>query len=158
MKKFRFFFMFSVAAAVFAFASGVNHSLETKKYVGAKVCGECHKKEYALWTAGPHAKAYDRLNADQKNDLTCLWCHATDARENFRSFKMAGVQCEACHGSGAQYSSGSMAENFAETHKSGLKKIDETVCIDCHTRDRAPSILSFNYTKKLELIKHWKTK
>lgn len=129
-------------------------AVEPKKYMGADACSECHQKEYDSWAKSKHAKAFDLLRDDKKSDLTCLWCHATDAKDNYKAFRLRGVQCEACHGRGAQYAYGTFMENFSEIHKKGLRKQDEAVCRDCHTPDRIPGIGAFNYKEKLEKIKH----
>ena len=52
-------------------------SAQTYKYIGAAKCKMCHNKpdkgeQYNTWQAGPHAKAMDCLEGDQKNDATCF--------------------------------------------------------------------------------------
>jgi hypothetical protein len=131
-------------------------STETRKYMGAKGCGECHKNEYEKWAKSAHAKSIEALKGTQRQDLTCLYCHATDAKDNFKSYKLENVQCEACHGSGAQYAYSTMAENFIDLHKKNLKTPDETVCMNCHTRGRTPIAGPFSYSEKIEIIRHWK--
>ena len=133
-------------------------AIETKQYQGASACGDCHKKQYELWLKTAHAKAFDVLPEPKKSDLTCLWCHSTDGRDNFKSFKLKGVQCEACHGAGISYSYGVASEGFVEAHKKRLRKQDDTVCIDCHSKDRTPSVGIFNYSEKIQKIKHWEKK
>jgi hypothetical protein len=58
-------------------------------YVGARKCGECHKKAFAKWSTTGHAKAYasltkgrenldtDQTWVDRTHDPECLSCHVT---------------------------------------------------------------------------------
>ncbi len=138
--------------------SVINHktqALQVKNYLGADKCGQCHKKEYEIWQKGPHASAFDTLPFKQRENISCLWCHSTDARDNFKSYKLKGVQCEACHGLGTESIFGTMASGFSQDHKKKLREQNESVCIDCHSDDRTPSLKPFNYSQKLESIKHW---
>ena len=134
----------------------INVSARGTRFLGAERCGQCHKEEYKIWKEGKHSNAFNALPKGKRNDLTCLWCHATDVRENFNSFKHRGVQCEACHGVGYQASLGNIGKDFIAEHKKRLKKPTEETCRDCHSSDRTPSIEPFNYSEKLKLIKHWK--
>jgi hypothetical protein len=131
---------------------------DLKKYLGEKNCASCHKKEYEIWLKSAHAKAYEKLSMEKREDITCLWCHSTDARDNFKALTLKSVSCEACHGLGTLYTTGSMTDNFAEYHKSRLKKQDESVCLGCHTKARTPAVTDFDYQASLEKIKHWENK
>jgi hypothetical protein len=97
------------------------------EYVGAKKCGECHKKAYAKWITTDHAKAFDDLKTgprhyqpdykwiDRQHDVECLACHVTgwDPQEvvrfdtGFQSVAktplLAGQQCENCHSPGSEH-------------------------------------------------------
>jgi hypothetical protein len=128
---------------------------QPKKYVGAEVCGECHIKEYKMWLKGPHAKAFGSLNEERVNDIRCLLCHTTDARVNFSGFKFKGVQCEACHGSGAKYAHGILVDDFTKVHLKNLREQNAKVCRDCHGDERSPQIGNFVYQEKKEKIRHW---
>jgi nitrate reductase cytochrome c-type subunit len=94
-------------------------------YVGAKVCGSCHKKAYATWSGSKHALAYQSLDTGRKgeeatwlsrvHDPECLACHVTGWQPQevlridggFLSMKstphLAGQQCENCHGPGSKH-------------------------------------------------------
>lgn len=107
-------------------SSGANLSQAKKaKYVGAKLCKNCHNSKengeaYDKWAAGPHATAFKTLATDkakeyakergiddpQKSDK-CLKCHVTAhgvAKKLAKKIKAKdGVQCESCHGPGDQH-------------------------------------------------------
>lgn len=94
-------------------------------YVGAKVCGSCHKKAYATWSGSKHAHALESLEKGRKgeeatwlsrlHDPECLACHVTGWQPQevlridggYLSMKatphLAGQQCENCHGPGSQH-------------------------------------------------------
>lgn len=72
-------------------------------YVGAEKCKMCHVKEYKTWSETKMAKAWE-LVKNESDVEKCVPCHTTGYGKpgGFKSFretpKMAGVQCEACHG------------------------------------------------------------
>jgi hypothetical protein len=91
-------------------------------YMGAKVCGECHKSAYDVWLTSKHAQATESLKTgrpgDEKTwinrlyDPECVACHVTgwDPKQVVR-FKtgyedegstpqLVGQSCENCHGPG----------------------------------------------------------
>lgn len=95
------------------------------KFVGAKVCGECHKQAYAKWTKSKHAHALESLSRGRKgmeatwvsrvHDPECLACHVTgwDPQNVLRydsgyldettTAHLVGQQCENCHGPGNKH-------------------------------------------------------
>ena len=95
-------------------------------FAGAKDCGRCHKKAYAIWKDSKHAHALESLEkgrpgtedwwVDRRRDPECLSCHVTgwDAQEVVRfdggfdgtelTEHLAGNQCENCHGAGSAHS------------------------------------------------------
>jgi hypothetical protein len=130
-------------------------ALQIKNYMGAGQCGHCHEKQYEIWKKGPHAGAFKSLPASKRENINCLWCHATDARDNFSSYKLKGVQCESCHGVESEAGFSFKSSGFIEKHKRTLKVQNKKICIDCHSEERTPSIEPFKYEEKLKLIKHW---
>ncbi|MBI1388139.1 MAG: hypothetical protein GC154_06795 [bacterium] len=110
-------------------------------FVGAAKCKMCHNKSssgkfYDDWEAGPHAKAFEVLKDDEKKDPKCLKCHTTGygMKDGFVSLeeteKMAGVQCEMCHGPG---------EKHIKSKKDNViphvwKPVEET-CKKCHNEE-----------------------
>ncbi len=94
-------------------------------FVGAKVCGECHKSAYSVWETTDHARATETLKTGrpgQKNpwvnrlyDPECVACHVTgwDPKKILRykdgytgdetTPHLVGQQCENCHGPGGRH-------------------------------------------------------
>jgi len=74
--------------------------------VGAVACKECHKSEYAAWSATVHSKNYARIASDsgQKisaaygNQDACQKCHSTPHTASAKfATEQVGVSCESCH-------------------------------------------------------------
>ena len=101
-------------------------------YVGAAKCKMCHKVQYASWETTTHAKATEHAKAstDREFSADCLECHATNASEDF-----AGVQCEACHGAGADFKKMSIMKDRATAEANGLEIPSQETCSSCHTGD-----------------------
>ncbi|MBI5168321.1 MAG: hypothetical protein HZA61_02415 [Candidatus Eisenbacteria bacterium] len=104
-------------------------------YVGAEVCGRCHKAEYDQWRTTPHARAWQTL-VDEKKDATpeCVRCHVVGYQKpgGFRTAddasRLGNVQCENCHGVGTQH------EAYAATKA----QVPEPVCRGCHDATTSP--------------------
>ena len=106
-----------------------------REFVGVRVCASCHPGRYAAWRRSPHAKAFATLEAKSRQyDPDCLACHAVAYecaggevdRESLRKF--AAVQCESCHGPGADH-----ARTQGHTPMSTV-----LACPRCHTPDKSP--------------------
>jgi len=133
------------------------------KYVGAKKCKSCHKKElignqYKAWAEAKHAGAFESLASDEalkeakeagittppQEAEECLKCHATAAivkAEELakKPLKMTdGVQCESCHGPGSLYRKKKVMADHDKSVAAGLVIPDEEVCLKCHN-DESPS-------------------
>jgi nitrate/TMAO reductase-like tetraheme cytochrome c subunit len=102
------------------------------EYVGAAKCKMCHKVQYASWEGTNHAKATETAKAstDREFSADCLTCHATNASEDF-----AGVQCEACHGAGADFKKMSIMKDLEAAKANGLMIPTQATCDGCHTGD-----------------------
>ena len=150
----------SLAIVLMAFTYGESPvSKDGNKYIGAKKCGMCHKKDKTgnqleKWEKGPHAKAFAQLATaeakeiakangveDPQKDAKCLKCHSTgqyEGAEVDKSFKVEdGVQCEACHGPGSEYKSMKTMKDHAASVAAGMtdftveEALQET-CAKCH--------------------------
>ena len=121
---------FAIALAVMAISFGVQAG--DHEYVGADKCKMCHKVQYASWEQTNHAKATDDAKASTEREFTadCLKCHATNASEDF-----AGVQCEACHGAGADFRKMSIMKDIEAAKANGLVIPTQETCDGCHTGD-----------------------
>ena len=110
------------------------------KYVGAAVCGECHKQAYKKWQVSKHAHAFESLERGRKGqeanwvsrvyDPECLACHVTgwDPQNVLRydsgyldmasTAHLAGQQCENCHGAGDKHT------QLERSFRKDLKSVD----------------------------------
>jgi len=102
------------------------------EYVGAAKCKMCHKVQYASWEGTNHAKATEAAKASTEREFSadCLKCHATNSSE-----EMAGVQCEACHGAGADFKKMSIMKDLEAAKANGLVIPTQATCDGCHTGD-----------------------
>jgi hypothetical protein len=98
-------------------------------YVGAEKCKMCHKVQYSSWLETTHAKATEAAKAstDPAFEAACLKCHATNADES-----LAGVQCEACHGPGADFKKMSIMKDREAAVANGLIIPSQATCDACH--------------------------
>jgi hypothetical protein len=116
--------------------------------VGPETCKACHPTAYEAWRASPHARALESLPERSRKDARCLSCHAPDEADG-----IAGVTCEACHGPGRIYAAGYVMRDAELARAVGLAEPGEKTCLGCHT-DSTPSLVKFEYTRKLPLIAH----
>jgi len=117
--------------------------------VGSETCKACHPAAYEIWKVSPHARARDILPERHRNDAHCLACHAPQADDGF-----SGVGCEACHGPGRLYTARYVMRDAELARALGLVDPGEKACLACHT-DSTPSLVRFEYARKVALIQHW---
>jgi cytochrome c5 len=118
--------------------------------VGAETCRVCHPSAYEAWRASPHARARESLPERSRSDPRCLSCHAPDAEDD-----LAGVSCESCHGGGRLYAAPYVMRDAELARALGLVDPGEKTCLACHT-DSTPSLVKFEYARKVALIAHGK--
>lgn len=158
------------------FASGIAQS--DNKYTGVKMCGACHKAgkagtAFAVWSASPHAKAYETLLGDAAKKIAkekglkgapsespeCLKCHVTGggaAKNVEASFKKEeGVTCEACHGAASGYRMLHSKGDLAKSKAAGLNPGEKTAkaCETCHNSD-SPTFKGFKLEAMWAKIEH----
>ncbi len=121
------------------------------EFVGAKKCKMCHKKDgiHPSWETTAHATAYDALTDEEKasDDFKKYYTTGTTAKGAL----LTGVQCEACHGAGADYKKKKVMEDHEAAVAAGLLMPTKEVCLACH-HDKAPSKVAavakdFDYEK-----------
>lgn len=124
------------------------------EYVGVKKCKICHKKDgiFESWSTTKHATAFDDLSAEDqaKEELKPFYTTGTTAK----GVVLTGVQCEACHGPGADFKKKSIMQNLEKAVAAGLIIPDEKTCARCHN-EKAPGVLGtsakdFDFAKKKE--------
>lgn len=150
--------------------SVTNVTAETEHaYVGVEKCGRCHEKELygnqvAIWREGPHAKAYASLGTERAAEFArergiegspqqadeCVGCHVTAHGVDARLIKYDldpndSVQCESCHGAGADYRKRSIMSDREKSLAKGMIEQSAEVCLACHN-DKSPSWDPNKYT------------
>jgi len=113
-------------------------------------CAQCHKAEYEVWKNSRHSHAFAALEEKQRMfDGNCVGCHSLGFRDRgFVSVKatpqFANVQCESCHGPGAEHIKAPTAGNYKTPPKNQS-------CLVCHDRDNSPD---FDFDKYWPVIAH----
>jgi hypothetical protein len=148
----------------------------TARYVGSKVCMECHAgadqgQQDVLWMRSRHAHAYWRLGSDWSlflarlrphyqdledpiADDRCLLCHVTGSQDPDSLFEASyrpqeGIGCEACHGPGSQYATAEVMANREAFLANGGRIPDEVTCKGCHRNSD-----NFDWAEKWPKIAH----
>ena len=102
---------------VLGFMSGGVSATEPTKTVGPNACAECHKQETEAWKGTHHFKTFRELPRNTeaneiakkmgvrriKSESLCLNCHFTVQEKENRVQPVAGISCESCHSSGADW-------------------------------------------------------
>lgn len=149
--------------------------------VGVEVCGMCHKtdkagKQLDIWKGSKHSQAFQALLSDKaiaigkekglkdvpSKSPECLKCHVTgndvDASLIGKKFKVEdGVQCETCHGAGADYKDMKIMKVKDEAVKNGLEihTDKDKFCTKCHNSE-SPTFKEFKSEEMWAKIKHAK--
>ncbi|MDI6828264.1 MAG: multiheme c-type cytochrome, partial [Armatimonadota bacterium] len=106
-------------------------------YVSALKCRECHLKQYEAWVETPHARAFETLRKEHKeNDPACTSCHTTGFQLNQTNSSISanrfwGVQCEACHGPGVIH---------VRRPSKSFGAVLQSRCLECHDATRQPKL------------------
>jgi hypothetical protein len=108
-------------------------------YVGVEACKMCHEKQYRIWEASAHARAFAILDANQKTNPKCLSCHTTNG-----TALLPNVQCEACHGPGSDYVDMDTMKNFKKVWAAGLNRNVSDTCVKCHNKS-SPTFKGFDF-------------
>lgn len=120
------------------------------RYLGVGSCQSCHQAQFQVYMKTAHAHAYATLAGEFVNrDTNCVGCHVTGYQDagGFGGVRMRGapvdltdVQCEACHGPGAEH-----------TRDGTYRARARESCVRCHTPNDDPD---FNFEKDWPLIAH----
>jgi hypothetical protein len=106
------------------------------RFIGADACGQCHSEIAAGWRKTAHSRALMRLTRREVGSPRCRSCHATGDAPVGRS-DLPGVQCEACHGPGADYAPDDIMRDLPLARALGLRDLSTparraAVCMRCH--------------------------
>ncbi len=122
-------------------------------YIGVSRCAECHQPYFDSWRVTDHARAWNALERVGKlNDPECIRCHVVGFGEDggFHRIEttptLADVQCEACHGKGAEHIKG----NYRM-----VREVNESICLGCHTEENSPDFDYSDYLKKVDHKEIW---
>lgn len=128
---------------------GAGDEVANTKYLGVGTCQNCHAAEFEAYAKTAHAHAYATLASEfVHRDTNCVGCHVTGYNQGgFGGIRMRGasvdlvdVQCEACHGPGAEHSrDGTYASRARDA------------CVRCHTPSDDPE---FDFDKDWPKIAH----
>jgi hypothetical protein len=115
------------------------------QYLGSETCKKCHRDQFEQWSKTRHATAYGSLVANNKNyDQECLACHTTGFGKAggfispYDGLQMKGVQCESCHGVGADHA-----------RDGSFGGIVEATCVTCHDADNSPHFVYPEYVSEV---------
>lgn len=145
-------------AALAAPDAGAQPPAGDHDWIGVDRCGRCHRKEIygdqvRAWRQDVHAAAFETLRSERSLAIAagrslsappheapeCLSCHVTahgvdPGRIAYALDAADGVQCESCHGPGADYRKKQVMSDRDKALARGLWKADEdpAVCTACH--------------------------
>ncbi|HVP06993.1 MAG TPA: cytochrome c family protein [Candidatus Acidoferrum sp.] len=130
-------------------------------FVGADKCKMCHKAEFDAWSKTKHAKAFEALKPEEQKKAECVICHTTG--KTAEAVELNGVQCEACHGAGADYKKPTIMNaakwkadstaQFKLMKEAGLTLPVEADCMRCHKQEGNPNFKPFDFAK-MHLLVH----
>lgn len=122
-----------------------------KRYAGAQACQNCHAAEFEQWKTTPHASAYKTLLDKHRHyQPVCVSCHVVGFGSTYGyrigqpEHPLGNVQCEMCHGPGAEHVGTPSSSTIRKT-------VPEYVCLECHDPEHSDR---FVYTEKLPRVMH----
>ncbi|MCB1129319.1 MAG: cytochrome c family protein, partial [Verrucomicrobiae bacterium] len=145
------------------------------QYTGVMACSACHQGErfgfqFSKWRETPHARAFADLASPRGYEIAgqegvpgdptaspqCLRCHTTGHGLAAGAFAAGfdprdGVQCEACHGPGGDYSPEAVMLDKLAAADAGLLPVNEATCRGCHDNAHGKP---FNYREAVRAIRH----
>ncbi len=131
--------LFLFGIAVFALCAAGTLVAADHAFIGAEKCKMCHKLQYESWAKTPHANAWAALKPEEQAKAECAGCHSTNGAE------MPNVQCEACHGAGADYKTMPIMKDKEKAIAAGLIIPDEAYCTSkCHNA-KSPNFKAFDW-------------
>jgi len=121
------------------------------RYVGVAVCAGCHEAEHRQWSSTTHASAFKTLLDRHRHfQPKCVSCHVVGYgtphgyRLGMPEHTLANVQCEICHGPGAQHAEAPAPANIQ-------RLVPEKICLECHNPEHSDH---FVYAERLPKVRH----
>ena len=143
---------FAFVSAGFAQEAAAPKAEKKHEYVGAAKCKMCHIKEYKSWEAGKKAKTFGVLKPEEQKDPKCNVCHTTGKLAD--GTLLEGVQCESCHGPGADYKAKEVMKDKKASLAAGMVEPNEALCLTCHKKEGNPNYKPFNYAEAIKTAGH----
>ena len=119
------------------------------RYVGVQACRTCHAGQWSAWRQTKHALAWQTLSDRGRDyDPACFACHVNGFQftGGFTLYEdtpgMAAVQCESCHGAGADHCDAPTLPYHRPT---------AATCTRCHVDPHSPN---FDYDTYLPKVLH----
>jgi hypothetical protein len=110
-------------------------------YAGEQTCAQCHGNVHSTVMNTAHAQAFQTLvQVHQDTNPSCLPCHTvgyglpTGFTNALRTPQLEGVQCENCHGPGANH-----AANPGDQTVVPRVELAAQVCGGCHSAQLTPA-------------------
>lgn len=134
-------------------------------FAGSTICGNCHAREYDIWSHSAHARSVESLKKKGKDeDGACVTCHVTGyARpggfppgDRVRSHEdLARVGCESCHGPGADHvrTGGKQSAGVVQLGDKCDSCVILQICGSCHDDANDPGF-GFDVKRKIEVQRH----
>lgn len=119
--------------------------------LGVATCRHCHPTQFEAWKNGPHSNSLFVLELDSRKDPKCIGCHSSKIEG-----ELENVQCESCHGGGANYAKSYIMKDRELAKALGLKVNDFSVCLICH-QGNSPKIRTFDEQVFWKRLPHCKT-
>ena len=147
-----------VKALFFAKLETMKKSRTESPYLGAEACKTCHVPQHAIWQISRHAGAVKTLEKVGKLfDPECLACHVVGLNSGgFLSKaitpRLAGVQCENCHGPARAHSLNPKANRPGtdpRRNAGNSQRIGEPICRTCHVGSHSPTFAFDKYWPKI---------
>lgn len=127
-------------------------------YAGEEKCQPCHAGAHRIAQASTHTQAYETLvKKGSEYDPECLRCHTVGygAKDGFVNVqatpKLAGVQCENCHGRGTAHIQAVTAGKTGKALSATLRAVTPNSCVRCHDIENSAN---FRYASYWPKIKH----
>jgi hypothetical protein len=116
------------------------------QYAGSQTCSECHPSVHSAESNTKHAQALETLKQiHQDKNPSCLPCHTvgyglpTGFISEAATPRLAGVQCENCHGPAANH-----AANEMDLVARPRRDIAAQVCGGCHNGSHQPTFAEWS--------------